>query len=43
MDLLQSQMAEAGSAYAVPVVIVLAVLAFAAALVLCLGSGRRRT
>jgi cation transport ATPase len=39
--MLQTQLANTASAYVVPVVIALAVVAFAVALVLCLGSGRR--
>ena len=43
LDLVQSQLADAASAYTLPIVIVLAVLAFAGAVALCVGRGRRRT
>jgi hypothetical protein len=43
VDLAQIQLADAASSYAVPIVIVLATVAFVAALALCVGRGRRRT
>jgi hypothetical protein len=43
VDLGHSQLADAVSAYTVPIVIVLAVGAFVAAVALCVGRGRRQT